>query len=270
MSKINSILVISDIHGNKEALQVVEKTMKKHSIDKVICLGDVVGYGVDFEWCLNWLNEKNAVILRGNHESMMIQETSTDKCSSLGKKSCEWTKQRLSEKDLNTFSKMPYTYEYKDILFTHAGNNEILQWKYINDIKYATSAFVNSRNINFYGHTHRPCIIEQDGTVVVLEKSCNLEIQSSKRYYINPGSVGQNRGRLTRASFIILDKYDDKYVINYYNIGYKSYRTYRKMLDNQMPEEIGSYLIREEWRKRLYSIIYRLLNSRNLRQNKGE
>ena len=253
-----NILVISDIHGNKEALQEVEKYLKKHQVEQIVCLGDVVGYGVDFEWCLNWLNKQNAIILEGNHESMIIGETPDDKCSDIGKQAVEWTKRHMNDMIRQQIAHLPRVYEYKNINFTHAGYSKNPEWIYIQDLNDALKAFGDNGMINFFGHTHRACVISQKGEKIVLDKRCRLILSLDHRYYINPGSVGQNRGDKTRLVFMTLEIHKDKMILNYLVKKYKSYKTFQKLQECGMDQRISEYLIRERWRRKLYKGIYKI------------
>lgn len=247
------ILVISDIHGNREALEAVEKFINKNKVDNIVCLGDTVGYGVDFEWCLRWLENHGAIVLQGNHESMLIGDTISSKCSNIARQSLIWTQERIKEEEIKKIKKMRYTHQESNILFTHAGTNEILKWRYIDSLPKAEESFLEHTNINFYGHTHRATLMKSCGDIIYLERGRSIELDNNQVYYINPGSVGQNRGQTTKASFIILELLQDKILIHYHNISYNCYRTYKKILEMGMDKEIADYLIREKWRKDLYS-----------------
>ena len=255
------ILVISDIHGNKEALQQVDKFIKRTKVDKIICLGDVVGYGVDFKWCLEWIVEHNAVLIKGNHESMILGETSIERCSDIAKQSFKWTYEQVDKKIEEKLKACENLYVYENILFTHAGNIDILKWRYIENIDRARECFSNEYKINFFGHTHRACIIDESGTKVDLTNTTTFRLSSEKCYYINPGSVGQNRGTKTRVSFMIIESDMENITLKYYSRRYKSYKAYRKILSSSMASEIGTYLVREETKRKLYDIVYKLVTT---------
>lgn len=250
------ILVLSDIHGNKEALNRIDKYIRKVKVDKIICLGDTVGYGVDFNWCLNWLEKNNAVIIKGNHESMLLGETNMDKCSKIAKESTIWTMTNVKKYTINKIMRINDNYIYKEMMFTHAGDIK-LRWPYINNIYDCKIAFINPKKINFFGHTHRAMIISEN-EVIKMNKSCNIYIDREKQYYINPGSIGQNRGKKTGVSFIILEINDSKeYIVRYYFFKYNAYKAYKSIMASSMSEYIANYLIRETWKKRLFKILYK-------------
>ena len=70
------IAVLSDIHGNLEALTKALKIISKQKVDKIICLGDIVGYGVDSKECYEILKNKNCDFIIGNHEAMYFDMVS--------------------------------------------------------------------------------------------------------------------------------------------------------------------------------------------------
>ena len=67
------VAIISDIHANLEALQAVLEDIEKAGVERIICLGDIVGYGPDFEVCIDIISDRCEVVLRGNHDEAVIE-----------------------------------------------------------------------------------------------------------------------------------------------------------------------------------------------------
>ena len=59
--------LISDIHGNLEALEAVLKDIEGQSVDSVHCLGDMIGYGCNPIECIALTRKHCDTILMGNH-----------------------------------------------------------------------------------------------------------------------------------------------------------------------------------------------------------
>ena len=87
-----TIAIISDIHGNWEALSAVIEDVERRGIDSVYCLGDVVGYGPDPELCLGWVREHCPIVLLGNHEEALLKPPVG--FHSLAREAIGWTRQR--------------------------------------------------------------------------------------------------------------------------------------------------------------------------------
>lgn len=252
------ILILSDIHGNKEALQAVDRYIRKHTVEEIVCLGDTIGYGTDGEWCVSWLTRHHAKMLMGNHESMLLGEDS-NKCSAIGKKAVEWMRENTDPLVVDKIKQLPSSYTIDNICFTHAGNDEAEKWPYIKTYEEAKKHFIGKYSIYFFGHTHRACVVDSKQNSYLLQTPCNIQIDKNKVYYLNPGSVGQNRGKYTKASFMVVTMLEQETIIEYHLLPYKSYDTYRKIRDNKLGEEIANYLIREKWREFIYKTRYKYL-----------
>lgn len=264
------VAVISDIHGNLEALKVVLRDIKKRKIEKIICLGDVIGYGPDPEECLKMLlQQDNITFIIGNHESMFIGETSADKCSQLGRDSQKWTSAQLDgsyKQVINTNFKK--SYEDEMLLYTHASYPFNLDWKY----SYSPDTYkqnFDSQKLNekvkfvFLGHSHRPQIFaltngqfKQVITSVNMDMDFVYPLQNDVVYCVNVGSVGQARDGVTKACYVQLS-YDTKKVqVSYKRLRYMSFITYFKIIERELGGKTASFLIQEKWRKKLYEYTY--------------
>ncbi len=91
--------IISDIHSNLEALQEVISEIKE--LDKIICLGDIVGYGPDPELCIEIIREYAAVVLAGNHDWGVCEKTDISSFNNVARFAIEWTKDRLNDEQKN-------------------------------------------------------------------------------------------------------------------------------------------------------------------------
>lgn len=79
--------LISDIHGNLEALEAVLHDIDQEKPDKILCLGDIIGYGSDPVKCLDLVNKHCDVVLIGNHEYSALGLSSTENYNETAKKS---------------------------------------------------------------------------------------------------------------------------------------------------------------------------------------
>lgn len=223
-----TIAVISDIHSNVAALQAVFKDIDAHNVDEVICLGDVVGYGPKPCECLDLVMQRCSVCLCGNHDQAVFLEPSNFNVAA--EAACYWTRRQLEldtgsengKKRWEFLGKMPLRHEIGQMLFVHGSPrkpvNEYLfpEDAYSNPSK-LTSNFerMNGKQACFVGHTHVPGVFYDDPYFEPpdeLTEPLSYEICEFERAIINVGSVGQPRDRDPRASYVIIDGDEVKFL----------------------------------------------------------
>lgn len=258
----NAFAVISDIHGNLEALNAVLCMIKKKGVDRIICLGDVVGYGADPEACLTRLEEQKAIILKGNHEAMLLGESDTEHCSALGQASNRWTAAHCGEIFRNRMRELPFEYHFGEMDFYHSTSENDGSWPYLNRVEHVTEQLTGTPGkLVVYSHTHRPRLTILDGTetledrMVLKSETIAIPRQNKHKYLINVGSVGQQRDSKTDASFVLLETYNNSYLLTFYRIPYNSFRAYRAVLHRGCGADAATYLIREPWRRKAYELL---------------
>jgi diadenosine tetraphosphatase ApaH/serine/threonine PP2A family protein phosphatase len=192
------IAVISDIHANLSALTRTFEVIDQLSVDRVYCLGDIVGYGPSPNECIALIRERCAAVVKGNHDCGAIGEVPLDHFNTYGRSAIRWTKKHLTRKNTDYLRNLPLLQVEDDITFVHASPLHPADWRYIfawPDAQRSFSAF--GTRICFIGHTHIPVVVGEDGSVNIF--------RDGKRYLINVGSVGQARDGNPKASFGMLD-----------------------------------------------------------------
>lgn len=107
------IAIISDIHGNLEALMQTLKDIDKRKVDKIICLGDIIMKGVHSHECIQIIKEKCDIVLRGNCDRHFSQEhENIEKFPEQEQRRIKWMKETLSEEDRNYLFNLPFCYEF--------------------------------------------------------------------------------------------------------------------------------------------------------------
>lgn len=242
--------IISDIHGNLEALNTVLEIIKNEGISNIICLGDVIGYGPNPIECVDILLRNKCIILKGNHESMFLSETAENKCSKLGKISNRWTREQIPNELLPLFKSLPYFYEDLLFLYVHSAYYNHLKWPYIYESSSIKEYFRQLQyKAIFFGHTHRAQVITKDiktkniNSETILN-SKSIKLQKDKVYFINTGSVGQPRD-CSKASFVICSYDENDINIDFYRIKYNNLMTYNKIINSGLGKAIGDFLIQE-------------------------
>jgi predicted phosphodiesterase len=235
--------VISDIHGNLEALLAVLECIKsyKKNIDKIICLGDIVGYGADPEECISITREVSDVILAGNHDFAVCEQTSIENFNYYAKAAVLWSRDALNKEGINFLKELPLKYQEKGTDYVHASLHRPESWRYLSGTPDTQIDFqIMEKKVLFVGHTHVPVIFENAEMDIKRLNSRSLSLNPDKKYIINPGSVGQPRDRDPRASFSIFDL--EKNFIEIVRVEYDIKEAQRKILDAGLPEVLATRL----------------------------
>lgn len=176
--------IISDIHGNFEALKAVLSELDNMNVTEIYCLGDVMGYYSQINECCNELRKRNIPSLMGNHDWYMAGGGSCLRSKSVN--DCiKYQRTIISEKNLNWVKEFDITREIGNIRMVHGGWGDPID-EYLTPTE---EYFANIEgDIFFSGHSHIQVLHEY-----------------GVKTYCNPGSVGQPRDNDPRAAFAILD-----------------------------------------------------------------
>jgi diadenosine tetraphosphatase ApaH/serine/threonine PP2A family protein phosphatase len=229
------IAMISDIHGNLEALTAVLSQIEQQEVDTIYCLGDVIGYGADPATCLDLVDKHCDLVLMGNHEYAVIGYLSTESYNDSAKISVKWTQAALSDRHIQLIKGFPFDHAKDDLYFVHASPNNPGRWHYILDTKQAAVAFEHlKQRLCFCGHSHVPAIFAESPGGPPREKvGHDFVPNEDTRYIINIGSTGQPRDYDPRACFVTFDT--DTSDVVYTRVEYDIATAQRKMLDAGLP-----------------------------------
>ncbi|MHB8834648.1 MAG: metallophosphoesterase family protein [Candidatus Methylomirabilia bacterium] len=200
------IALLSDIHGNLEALEAVLAEVDRLGADLLYCLGDIVGYGPSPAACIEIVRRRAAVSLIGNHDAAVAGRTSLEDFNEFARSAVEWTAAQLDDGQIEYLATLPYTYRAPDLLLAHASPFEPERWHYIHgraDI--AGHFFAFAERLCFVGHSHRSGIFAIRGERDVTRRGESEPLRPGLRYLVNAGSVGQPRDRDPRAAYVIYD-----------------------------------------------------------------
>lgn len=208
--------LISDIHGNLAALEAVLADMEKRGAERVLCLGDVVGYGPFPGECLDLVRRCGAVLM-GNHEEALL--FGAENFNPRAKRAIDWTREHLQTAGDEQTRKNRWAIlenlqlhaQDGDYLFTHASprqpTREYVMPRDITNPTKMQEIFSLIPHICFVGHTHLPGVFLEDMTFTTPAKlwGNSYFIEPDEKALINIGSVGQPRDGDTRACYCLLD-----------------------------------------------------------------
>ncbi len=228
--------IISDVHGNLQALEAILPELKKESPDKIFFLGDVVGYGANPNECCEIIKEIADVCIIGNHDYAVIGKVDIEWFNPDAREAILWTKENIKKENLNFLETFVETSEIPDFLFSHGSPVSPLDFIYVFTGETAMEIFQWSkgrfRGI-FVGHSHITLsffIDSSDNLFPFVEDEIELE---GGDFVINVGSVGQPRDGDPRAFFAVLDT--DKKLYKAKRVRYNVQEAADRILKNGLP-----------------------------------
>ena len=205
-------LVLSDIHSNDEALAAVLARVRRKHFDRVVILGDFVGYGSNPNQVLERIRRirREKVSIRGNHDKVVCGLDAGDQFNPIALAAARWTAENLTPKNLRFLESLPVGPLEVEEAFAICHGSPRDEDAYIFSDR---DAWMNFREygfaVCFFGHSHIPSIftLEPHGIQVDVVKGDRVEIEldPERRYLINPGSIGQPRDRNPAAAYAIFD-----------------------------------------------------------------
>lgn len=238
------LLVLSDIHANLTALEAAMDAAKG-SWERVVCLGDVVGYGPDPNEVTSRIRDLGAVTIRGNHDKAVTDLMGTEDFNPVAKAAVNWSRAQLSNENLDWLAALPQgPREAEGVVLVHGAFQD--EDEYVFTPSQALEGLLDSTlPVTFYGHTHHQGGFSyQDNLLEVLqlhprdgEERSALRLEGGKRYLLNPGSIGQPRDGDPRAGFAIADL--EHQVVEFWRIPYDIERVQERMRTAKLPEPLA-------------------------------
>jgi len=233
--------IISDIHGNLQALQEVLALVEHLKVSWIICLGDIVGYGGDPSACIDLVRRKCSGVILGNHDAAAVGLTSISFFNPVAAAAALWTRKVLTEEEKSYLSQLPLRQQFDDFEIVHSTPDQPQIWRYLMIEEDAEPLFNYFRKpILFYGHTHLPMVFEKGEEGVRLYEASDFKLQAQSSYIVNVGSVGQPRDGDPRASFAVYDSTEKE--VSFYRVPYDIHTAQRRILDNGLPSLLAARL----------------------------
>lgn len=235
-------LIVSDIHGNREALEAVLADARDQ-YDQIACLGDLVGYGADPNFIVDWARANVPAIVRGNHDAVCAGIESMSWFNANAADAAAWSQRVLSPENLVYLKALPagpLSYEGFDLVH----GSPFGEYNYLctrSDVE-AISHRITAP-LTFFGHTHDQggFEIKPNGKITVVNPHHELQLDSESRYLVNPGSVGQPRDRDPDAAYLIY--LPEENIIEFRRVAYDAEAAGTKILAAGLPEHLASRLL---------------------------
>jgi predicted phosphodiesterase len=234
--------IVSDVHGNLEALQVVFERID--ATDGVLCLGDIVGYGPNPNECVELIRSRSTATVLGNHDVAAIDNFGLAYFNPAAREAMQWTQTVLTPDNAAWLNSLGYEFRMPEFLLVHGA--PVNYFEYILDKSAAARAFMlTDAPLIFVGHTHiaEYYALRPDGTIdhKHLQQGGGFELDAETRYLVNVGSVGQPRDLNPRGSFAYFDPAQRTVSIERFE--YEIARVQEKIASVHLPDALARRLV---------------------------
>ncbi|MBN1422444.1 MAG: metallophosphoesterase family protein [Planctomycetes bacterium] len=233
--------IMSDIHSNGEALVAVRRSLRDVGVDRIVCLGDVVGYGPEPMRCVEIVREMADVVVVGNHDLAAVGDLGTEFFNRYAKAASQWTRERLDEDTTAWVRSLPLVAAEGGLHFVHGALYAPEMFDYVQSSYDAFLTFeAMVGGLCFLGHSHVP-VAFFDGDTISYRRNVSFRTESGKRVIVNVGSVGQPRDGDPRACYGIYDS--EGGTVEVRRVAYDVRRVARKIERAGLPPILGNRLV---------------------------
>jgi diadenosine tetraphosphatase ApaH/serine/threonine PP2A family protein phosphatase len=241
------LAVFADIHANRQAFAACLDFARAQGAERMICLGDYVGYGADPEWTVETvmrLVDDGALAVRGNHDDAI--GTLSQTMNAEAQAAIEWTRGRLSGEQRRFLTELPLTIRDDDRLYVHSEASNPARWRYVQAASDAARSIqATDAQVTFCGHIHQPALYSMSAaakmTSFVPTSGVPVQLLGGRRWLAVLGSVGQPRDRNPAAAFAMLDTSSRE--ITYCRVPYDVEAAANRIRENGLPLWLADRLL---------------------------
>ncbi|MGA7806349.1 metallophosphoesterase family protein [Bradyrhizobium sp.] len=233
------LAVFADIHANRQAFEACLEAARAKGAQRMICLGDIVGYGADPEWAVETvmgLVASGAIAVRGNHDNAIALSGET--MNAQAQAAIEWTRGRLSAAQRRFLAELPLTRDDEDRLYVHSEASSPARWRYVQSTSDAARSLIATRAlVTFCGHIHKPALYSMSVTAkmtsFVPTTGVAVQLLKGRQWLAVAGSVGQPRDGDPAASFLTYETITRQ--LTYCRVPYDVEAAAQRIRDNGLP-----------------------------------
>ncbi|HHT9125558.1 MAG TPA: metallophosphoesterase family protein [Candidatus Brocadiia bacterium] len=200
--------ILGDIHGNYDALEAVISDIEKEKIDRLLCVGDIVGYGAEPSKCIETVRRLNCISVAGNHDYAVAGKLGLECFNDDAREGVIWTREHLSAEDLEYLANLPIIIEEEGFTLVHGTLHYPELFGYILSYHDAELCFkamsASGGHLCFMGHSHIP-VTFFCGELLRYSTDRRITLQNADKFLVNVGSVGQPRDHNPKATYVIYD-----------------------------------------------------------------
>jgi predicted phosphodiesterase len=231
------IALISDIHGNLDALNAVLEDIEKQGVNTIWCLGDIVGYGAEPSTCLEVVQNRCSRVVAGNHDRLTVDDESLSFLSEHVRAGIIFAREKLTPEQAEWLRTLPYSFQEGNATVAHASLCHPEDFSYLaTDLEAKLHFKSQVTPFSFVGHTHVPMITVEKGNGIEWKEVGKEIIQLDKRgkCCINVGSVGQPRDNDPHPCYVIYDPSRD--YIKAKRVDYDIQAAQKRITDAGLPQ----------------------------------
>jgi diadenosine tetraphosphatase ApaH/serine/threonine PP2A family protein phosphatase len=245
------LALLADLHSNLEAVQACLAHARTQNVDRLVFLGDLVGYNADPAAVVELVAEQaraGAVVVKGNHDAAAAGESAAS-MNSAAAEAILWTSRQLNTGQLDFLAGLAMTARSEDLFFVHASAASPERWGYIHDgLRAAASIDAASATYVFCGHVHDPVLYfigaDQRPQPFLPMPGVPIPVPRHRRWLAIVGSCGQPRDGTPAACYATFDP--ERALLTYHRVPYDYEAAARKVRAAGLPEEFARRLERGE------------------------
>jgi predicted phosphodiesterase len=201
--------VIADVHANLHALDAALAFLAGENVDAYLCAGDLVGYGPFPNECVRRVRDLPGRCVAGNHDLIVLDRVSDERCVPLAQASLRWTRSVLDPEARAFLAALPLGAREGDVALRHGSVAD--PQEYVVTAAHAVACLRDLESaapgaeVLILGHTHRPMAASATGGSLLRGSTGAVSLPRDEPVMINPGAVGQSRSRDPRARVAVLD-----------------------------------------------------------------
>lgn len=235
------LAIFGDVHANLEALNAVLDDCRREGVTDFLCTGDVVGYNASPKECMRIIRELGCPVVKGNHDYYVASLKGLADFQPNAAAVVEWTRRQLDDEEMRYLRELPFSVARMGVTLVHSTMDNPETFGYVFDHLQAEASFSHQVTpLAFHGHTHCPIIFERQLACVYQIDPQDMTLPIGRKYFINPGSVGQPRDGNPRSSYVIYEPKERR--IRYRRIEYDVAGAQARIRKAGLPERLAQRL----------------------------
>jgi len=197
--------ILSDIHANLDAFEAVIESLRDDSVDRYLCLGDIVGYGARPRECLDLIQSISYRTVAGNHDFAALGKIEIDSFNTYARQATIWTRESLSESDRAYLESLPLVEHLEGFSIVHGTlySPELFDYVQTSYDAYLSMCEMPGE-VCFFGHSHVPITFIRQ-RFITYSLAGEIDVERGTSVLVNVGSVGQPRDNNPQAAYALFD-----------------------------------------------------------------
>jgi len=213
--------IIADVHGNVEALNACIEALHAANVSRLVCLGDIVGYGAEPNECCDVIRSVCDTTVLGNHDAMVVGLLDLESCHEAAQQGIRYAAGQLTVENIEWLKSLQYRADEDDTTFCHGSPLDAEEFDYVFTLR--AGAELNETydalsRVSFVGHSHLTVAYLVTNRMVLQLSAPLFQLHNGVKYVFNCGSVGQPRDRDHRACCVVYD--DQEQTVTYLRVAY--------------------------------------------------